>query len=475
MALKNRLPDKYAQFPDPVLGVNLRASDQDLQPGEARFLKNCEFIDGLRTRRGSSRLTSASLGSFRIRGGHKFYYGTNSSKRLVAYGQRVSVISDAGSEAILTSSMTADLDTHFETWRNTDKVYICNGTDKLYEYDGTTFQSVDSLGGAVNVPNGCKMVRSVLDRLMAITSGGLIERSNPRVAHQWSNGSTWATFRPQLGGPFTAIHPHTLRSMQGDVYPGLLATQANAMYMITGTDYGADVASGTASAGEDGQIKLVDTRIGTSSPYSLCTVPGVGVFGVSSDLNVWWLPAGEASPRLIGDKIRSTGDTVGLESAALSSIGQIWMQYFDRRLILGFPTNPSGDCSTYFYLDMKSFIENPAQGPVWSGPHSGFFVNRCWAEVQYSDNALVGGEAKASNGAYIYRMMQPDYYSDAVGPNDVEISGDYKSFWHSFGSSSNEKYMQGMHVDASCFSAAPSFSLYDLDTTLATGLTLTEI
>lgn len=473
MALQGRLSDKAAEFPDPVLGVNLRASNQDLAPGEALFMKNCEFIDGTRNRRGSNRLTPASLGAFSIRGGHKHYYGTNTSKRLVAYGTKVVTLSDAGAETVLTSSMTSDQDTHFESWRATDKVYVANGTDKLFEYDGFTWQAVDTLALAANVPNGCKMVRAVLDRLMAINDDGLIVRSNPRVAHQWSNSaSSWATFRPQLGGPFTAIHPHTLRSTTGDLFPGLLATQANALYMITGTDYGSDVVSATASTGENGAIKLIDSRIGTSSPYSICTVPGIGVFGVSSDLNVWWLPYGEASPRLIGDKIRSTGAITGLESANLGQIGQIWMQYFDRRLILGFPTGANTHCSVYFYLDMKSFVENPKYGPVWYGPHDGFSVNRCWPEVQYSDNTLMGGEGNPTTGAFVYRMLQDEVDTDAVGLDDNDINYDYQTFYHPFGSPSREKYLQALHIDANCFEGEPLVSLYDLNATIATDLTL---
>jgi hypothetical protein len=437
-------------------------------------MRNMEFIDGLRSRLGSVPLTPSSLGSARITGGHKFYYSTGLSKRLVSYGTKIVVLDDLGAETVLTSSMTTGADVHFEPWKITDKVYVANGVDKLFEYDGSTWQSVDSLGGSQNVPNGCKMVKPILDRLMALTLDGFIERSDPRVANKWSSNSSWATFRPMMGGPFTAIHPHTLRSTQGDLYPGLLATQANSLYMITGTNFGADVAAGTASTGEDGAIKLIDPRIGTSSPYSICTVPGVGVFGVSSDLNVWWLPFGEASPRIIGDKIRANptaggGATTGLEKANIAQVGQIWMQYFDRRLILGFPTGSDTHCSVYFYLDMKSFVEHPQRGPVWSGPHTGFNVNRCWTEVQFSENALLGGEGNDATGAYVYRLMQ-DVDHDMVGSEEIELSCDYKTFWHHFNAPSREKYMPGIQFHGQ-YDTPPLISLHDLDSTIVTGLT----
>lgn len=476
MALRGRLPDEQADYRDPVLGANLRAADEDLQPGEARFMKNLEFINGTVTRPGSSRLTATTLGAGTpIRGGHKFYYGTSSSQRLIAYGTKVSVLADNGTETVKSSTMTTNLDTFFKTWPVTGKVYVSNGTDKLFEYDGTTWQSTDSIVGATAVPNGCKMVSPILDRLLAVTSGGLIEQSNPRVAHIWSNNSSWATFRPQLSGPFTAIAQHTLRSVLGDLTPGVLACQANALYLITGTNFGADVTAVSAPTGVDAAIKLLDPRIGTSSPYSLCPVPGVGIFGVSSDLNVWFLPYGSASPQIIGDKIRSTGTTVGLESANLAAINQIWMQYFDRRVIIGFPTGSDVFCSTYFYLDMKSFLDHPDRGPVWYGPHTGFSVNRCWAEVQMSDNALLGGEGNGANGAFVYRLWQKGLYTDAVATVDTSIPYDYQTFFNPFGTPSQEKHVQAIQVDASCFTGTPTVTLYDVNTTLASGLTLTKI
>lgn len=475
MSLRSRIPDQDAQFPDPVLGVNLSASEQDLLPGEAKLMKNCFFLAGTQTRPGSTRLTGSSLGGFRIRGGHKFYYGSSSSQRLVAYDTKISTISDSGAETIRTSGMTSDKDVFFTTWTVTDKVYIANGMDKLFEFDGTTWQSTDSLGGATNVPNGCKLLCPVLDRLLALTSGGVIERSSPRVASVWSSNSTWATFRPQLGGPFTAMIPHTLKSVLGDLFPGVLATQANAMYMITGTNYGSDASAASASAGEDSAIKLIDSRIGTSSPYSLCTVPGIGVFGVSSDLNVWFLPFGSASVKIIGDKLRSNGDIAGLESANITAANQIWMQYFDRKLWVGFPTGANTFCSEYFWLDMRAFVEHPEWGPVWYGPHSGFTVNRCWAETQFSDNSLLAGESDPNNGAFVYRMHQAGTTTDAVATTDSPIAFDYWTFYNSYTTPTREKYLQSLQIDASCFSGTPTVNLYDLNGVLATGLTLTAI
>ncbi len=73
MALRNRLPDELAQYPDPIKGVNLASSPEDLEPGEAQLLTNCYFWNGVRTREGSSRINSSSLGAYRILGGRRLF------------------------------------------------------------------------------------------------------------------------------------------------------------------------------------------------------------------------------------------------------------------------------------------------------------------------------------------------------------------------------------------------------------------
>jgi len=477
MALRNRIPDAEAKYDDPIRGVNLVASPEDLEPGEARLLSNCYFWNGVRTREGSTRLNSGSLGVFRVLGGTKFYYGVSNSKRIIAFSDRISQISDGGTETLISTVPTANQETYFTTWSITDKVYITNQTDKLYEYDGTTFQSVDSLGGAVAVPNACRRVTPVLDRLLAITSGGVIERTNARVAHIWSNGSSWATFRPSLVGPFTGLHPHTLRSTGGDLFPGAIACQANAMYMITGTNYGSDVTAASAPTGEDSAIKLIDPRVGTSSPNSLATVPGVGLFGISSDLNVWFLPFGSASPIILGDKIRSTDTTttIGLESANVTQLDKIWMTYYDRKLIMGFPIGSDNFCSRYFWMDMRAFVERNDLGPVWNGPHYGFYTNHAWTEEQNGEKSLVAGEGNSSNGVFVYRLLQPNTFTDAVGTSDNNITFDYWSYYKDFGAASQEKYVQAIQMDMNNYLGSPTLSLYDLTGLIAGNLPIARL
>lgn len=459
MSLRNRIPDGAAQYPDPVMGINLRSSIEDLRPGEALKMQNCIYLGGTRTRTGSNQLTTSALSSTRrIRGLHKYYFGGASpqKKRLVAYSTKISHITDAGTENVLNSGMTDDLETQFCTWSITDKVYIANGTDTLRSYDGTTFATVS--GTAIPV---ARWVAPIGDRLMAITANG-IERTNARSDNVWSNNSAWATIRPSRVGLFTAIHPISVKGLDS-IYSGLLAFQPNAYYLITGTNFGSDVTAATASAGEDSRIQLMDNFVGTSSPKSVVSIPGIGTAWFTSDLNVYLLPEGSLKGMYIGDKLRSNGAITGIESTNNSALEQVWMAYFDRFLMLGIPTGNSTFPQIQFWMDMYSWQLYPRRGPVWYGPMSGQSIGQVCVENQQSDFQMTGGEGNASTGAFIYTMRVGGLYTDAVGIVDNNIALSYRTFYNPFGAPTLLKYVRAVHLDLNYTSGTPTLNLYDID------------
>lgn len=470
MSLRNEIPEDKATYPDPILGVNLHVSEEDLADGEARLMQNCVYDGGTRKRLGSQRLNSSSLGAYRILGGTKFYYGGASptQKRLIAYNNAISVLSDAGSETNLTTGMTAGKDTHFLTWSITDKNYICNGTDNLREYDGTTFQATSVIVGSAQVPgNGgnpaARMMAPILDRLMCITTNG-IERTNARVAHIWSLNSSWATLRPIRGGLFTAIAPYTVKGTD-TFYPGILAFQSTAYYVITGTMFGTDVTAASAAL-DDASIRLIDPVVGTSSPYSVCTVPGVGMFWFTSDMNVYWLPEGSLYGRYIGDKLRSTNATAGIESTNTSQLSQVWMTYHYPYVMLGIPTGSNAYCDTQFWLDIRRFPEQA----VWYGPMTGQTINRAWTETQNGNNSIFGGEGNTASGAYIYELRKTVRYTDALGSADNAVSMLYQTPFFSAGHPSRKKYVYAVNADLFLPSGSVTCSTYDLDGAIQTNV-----
>lgn len=458
--LRDQIPEQAATYPQPDRGVNLRTNPHDLRAGEAALMQNCEHFGALRIRRGSQRLTPASLGAFTGRGGHKFYYGgaNPQSARLIAYNNKISAISGTGVETSLTSSMTANQHTYFATWPITQKVYISNATNALCSYDGTTFETVSGS----NIPAARTAVVPVSDRLLAITTNG-IERSDPRSDSVWSNNSSWATLRPQRPGLFTAMHPFALQGLDA-VYEGAIALQERAYYHITGSDFGTSVVAASASVDEDVSIKLLDPTVGTGSPDSLCTVPGVGVFWFTTDLNVFWLPQGSLVGQYVGTKLQSTGAIAGLESANSGQLKAVWMTYFDHYLMLSIPTGTSTYATTQWWMDMRQ-LRNPLPGRdgiVWYGPMTGQSIGKAWVENQEGDNAIYGVEGNSATGLFVYQLRVPGRFTDAVGTNDIAYEMVYQSYFKDFGAPTRSKYIQAVHMDLNSFSGTATLDLVDL-------------
>ncbi len=475
MALRRQVAESSATWADPITGIDLFNSEEDLQAGSARLMQNCVFRAGVRMRNGNTRLTASSLGSsLRVRGGHRYYYGGSNptKKRLIAYGTKISVVSDVGVETVLTSGMTSDKDTYFTTWTITDKVYISNNTDVLRSYDGITFATVTGTG----IPTPRARLAPVLDRLLVITDDG-IERSDPLVDNVWSSNSSWATFRPSQVGLFTAIHPFTLRGTD-TLYTGAFAYQANAYYLITGTDFGSDVTSATASNGEDSAIRLLDPNVGTSSPDSVVTVPGVGIFWFTSDLNVYWVPEGALSGQYVGDKLRSNNSTVGIESTNKSQLSQVQMSYFDRYLVLAVPTGSSTYPNMQFWLDLYELTRADKTKPstaIWYGPMIGQSVGRLWREDQQGELYLRGGEGDPATGVFVYNMMEFARFKDAVGLTDNDITMIYQTYFKDFGAFSREKYIRSLNFEMRNFGGSPTVDLLDLDGTIISGVAIEAV
>ena len=476
LALRKQIAESTASYTDPYLGVNLRESEEHLKDGESRLMQNCWRNGGVRIRTGSSNLNASSYGAYRTLGGHKYYYGgaTPAAKRLIAYHNTISVVSDAPAETVLTTGMTAGLRTYFSTWSITDSVYISNGTDTPRKYDGTTFSTVTKPGGKTNNPPIARgPLCPILDRMMAISPYG-IERTDPRVDNVWSSNSSWATLRPQTPGLFTALTPYSIRGADS-IYPGIIAFQERAHYLVTGTNFGADVEAATAGTGEDGSIKLLDPSVGTASPDSVCSVPGIGLFWFTTDLNVYWMPEGSLTGRYVGDKLQSTGSTAGIESTNTAALAGVWMKYFDHMLILSIPTGSSVYASTQFWMDMRELRNHPERGPVWYGPMIGQTVSCAWVENQQGDNTLRGGEGNSSTGVFVYTLRVPSVFTDAVGTADNNITMIYQTPFKDFGTTSREKYVQAIHADCNEFAGTATVDLLDLEGALATNIPLEEV
>ena len=452
--LRNRLPDDQAEYPDPILGIDLRTSLEDLQPGQAEFLKNCYFDGGVRKRAGSVSVNALRYASYPGSGGTRVYPNDAVPFRVLAYHTSLATVSDAGALATLTSSLTSDQSVRFQPWTITDATYVCTGADRLGTIDHTT-QVYATLSGT-NIPPSPVQALSFSDRLFVLQDG-IVVTSDPRTDTVFAaTTSSWAAYRPVgSAGGVTAVHLHSVTGQQGDPLAQLLMFKPASVSALTGTDFGDDVTAASMPPGYDGALPLLTHRIGTNSPRSIVTAPGIGTFWVTQDLNVAWLPFSQSTPLLIGDALYSRRtDIYGLNNATSIYLHHIWMVYHDRKLKLGFPVGSDPFPSVQYWLDVRR-LQGVSPTPeqklevAWSGPHTGQTPSHVWVEAEGGDqDVLYGVEGDPSLGTYLYRLAEAGISYDTRGIATSNIVSDEASHYHTFGAPGFLKYLQRLRVDA---------------------------
>ena len=452
--LRNRIPDQIAEYADPRFGIDLRSSLEDLQPGQAEFLKNCHYDGGVRKRAGSVAVTSLRYSASRGCGGTRVYPNDASPFRLIAYGTSLATVTDAGALATLTSSVTSDRDTRFQTWTLTDATYVCNGADPLAYVDNIT--QVYATVTGTNIPASPTQAVPFLDRLFVLQDG-VVLTSDPRTDTVFaSSSSSWAAYRPVgSAGGVKAMHLHSVTGQQGDPIAQLLLFKQASVSALTGTDLGGDVTAASIPSGYDGVLTLIAHRIGTNSPRSIVTAPGIGTFWVTQDLNVAWLPFSQVTPLLIGDALYSRRpDIAGLNHANNTQLDKIWMVYHDRKLKLGFPTGSDAYPSIQYWLDVRQ-LQGVSPTPeqklevAWSGPHDGQTPSHVWVEAEGGDtDVLYGIEGSPSLGTYLYRLHEAGVSYDTRGIATTNIVSDEGSHYHTFGAPGFLKYLSRVRIDA---------------------------
>lgn len=429
----------------PIKGLNLREPAHELRPGEVVKLQNLYWDGCIRIAPGSTLFTPTELRSASpVRGGTRFYSATTAPVRLVASAAALYAVDDAGAGIIVSGLIASTGHIFFTTWSITNSVYISDNPSTAETLSVYSDSAIGVLSGT-NIPNAYGPVVPVLDRLLAITANG-IERTNARVDDVWSSDSSWATFRPQRPGRFVVLHPYSIKGTD-TIYAGALALQQNAYYHITGSDFGTDVTSGTASAGEDSAITMIDPQIGTSSPKSIITIPGVGVLWFTSDRNIYWIPEGQLSGKFVGDALFSNGTTQGLESVNIAALDTVWMEYFDRKLILSVPMGGSAIANTQFWLDLRtlsSALDAPA--PAWYGPMTTDTWSCAWREDQQGELRLMAGEGRAIKNAYVYNAFQKDTTSHYQGSTEVFPICIYQDRHNAFGRGQSSKSVQDFRL-----------------------------
>jgi len=205
MSLRGRIPDAEATYEDPVFGVNLHSSEEDLRAGESPNMKNMVRFGRLTNRNGMSRITATQIASAKaVTGGHKYYLNDGSTKkRLISYDTYVSTIADNGTEAKLWSTLTTGLAVNFNTWSITDLTYICNGTDDLMSYDGTVMGPANGKNLTSGVYKWTLSGSGTAEYYCEILAGG-----DPSITDITLAGGLWINGTQASGGTMSTLGPN---------------------------------------------------------------------------------------------------------------------------------------------------------------------------------------------------------------------------------------------------------------------------
>lgn len=483
--LRNRLPDELAEYPDPKLGVNLRKSPEDLLPGEAYLLQNCYWDAGVRKRFGSLRYSTPSYGNFRGLGGHKFYYGQSSNRRLIAYNNVIARVADSGVVTTLTSTMTAGYPTFFSTWNIQDRVYITNGQERLRYFDGTHLSTITGS----YIPASPSMVQPFADRLFAI-QGDVVVGTDARVDTIWAPAtSSWAAYQPaSSGGNPTAIALHSATGETGEPQQWLLIFQQSSVTALSGNDFGSNVLAASPPTGWDAVLTLLDPHIGTNSPKSICHAPSLGTFWFTQDRNIAWLPLGERQPRLIGDALFTYRDGIdAINTVDGQRLPDVWMIYHDRKLKLGLPVGGNPYATTQYWLDLRPLYEklgailrgeaDQGEAVPWSGPHTCQPISAVWTETEQGDNdRMMGLEGRPSNGGYVYELTPTQVFTEQIATtSNNEYLYDEQTFYNTVGAPGWQKRLSKLLIDCRGYIQYASVTVSDLHATLTSPLTILQL
>lgn len=120
----------------PILGVNIYSNVLELSKGECISSQNLIYRNGLVKRGGSSNYSTSEVStSLPITGLHRFYY--SSSKLTIASSGTVVAKGTGSAWTNIKTGLTSGLNTEMETWGALSKMYVGNGIDRPFSYDGT--------------------------------------------------------------------------------------------------------------------------------------------------------------------------------------------------------------------------------------------------------------------------------------------------------------------------------------------------
>jgi len=397
---------KVVNIPLAKKGVNLNQSVIDLSLEECLTSQNMYYRDGMVKRGGQSKkYSTAATASKAGLGLHRFYQSDSTEQIIVASDTTVQYW-DGSTWQNVKTGLTAGKQTYFTNWIGS--VYIANGTDAPHKWDGSSNSALAS------APTQTIQFLPYRDRLLSI------DNNNPGDL-RWSGSfddTTWET-RDNVGvRPDTKLNGMILHA-SNDANAGLdakvLLAGNNGMYLFSGTDL--RVPSTTGDYKID---KVALDGVGCVSPRTMVSVPGVGTIWLGTDKEIYLLPFNSLVPVPIGTKIRSNwsgSGGYGIESIPTAQIGNCAAVYHDGFYKLSVTSKGQTANDTQWWLDITRINrdESGLYGP-WFGPMVGQKIAMFTSDVGAGGGELIGVEADATVGAYVYTLGDETTYADDSSP-----------------------------------------------------------
>jgi hypothetical protein len=447
-------------FPMSKAGVNLHGNIVELKPEECILSQNCVWENGMVKRSGQTLVTSTQVVSFKkILGLHRFYMGDGSTKHTVAACDTTvkKFVSPATWTSIKTG-LTTGLNTNFTTWGALNKIYACNGTDKMWSWDGTTATDITIADG---IPTQALPYQ---DRLLTIIGGYLT----------WSpsfldDGATWVAASETGVKPDTRLYGMSLHSVSNEASSNdtkVLLAGANGMYLFYGKDL-------RPIAGVDGDYSIfpISIPVGCVSPRTMCWTP-MGTMWLGVDKQIYLLPFNDVSPVPVGTKIRSNFQgTKGIESIPDAQMVNAAAIYHDGYYKLSFASTNSSYNNVQYWADVKrGFKDDDGSFGPWYGPMTGQTIS-CFANMNgHGDSGnLLGGEA--SDYGYVYTLDDDGSYADIVPSTAASqsISVAYQTPYNPLGNANLRKDVHKIEAELLDVLGTVNVEFHDITGSLKTG------
>src|SRR5512139_436238 len=281
------------EYPTSRLGVNLGKNIVELSPEECIQSQNLVWRNGMVKRGGQSLVTSTEVVTGKkVLGVHRFYKSDGTKQLLAACDTTVKYLNGASWTSAITG-LTTGLPTNMVTWGALNKVYICNGTDAMRSWDGSSAATITISDG---VPTQALPYQ---DRLLTIIGGQLTwSDSFSDTAGNWEAGSSCG-IRPDT--KLYGMCYHSVANETAGYDTKVLLAGSNGMYLF----YGKVLTPPYSRAGADFALFPIAATVGCCSPKTMCWTPK-GTMWLGVDKQIYLLPFNSTSPIVVSSKLRSS-------------------------------------------------------------------------------------------------------------------------------------------------------------------------